>query len=230
MNEIEIKLMKSAKELPKCEIAFENIKEQKETCKNFFFHVQKFAIACLLMLCIIITGIGVYAANAKVEKGMWLVHTSYFYIPIKINAKLYDLDAKLKIDHYDLQKADYYGVVDHGKSKLEATMHPDYRLFSLTYKNEDNIVDIYVGKMDNAYWKTFFHYDEETGSVGIMNDNYKILEYDGKNIYVCSFKDPSYDTAYYIDFEKAVCLEINSNENNIEDIIKMFVDSLDSGK
>ena len=157
---------------------------------------------------------------------MWLTHTSYFYAPIKLRSKFYDLDVKLKINKFSLKEANYYGVVDHGKSKLNATIHPDYKLMSLTYKDEENVVDIFIGKTDNEYWKTFFHYDAKNDSIGILNNSYKKFKYKDKVIYMNRSDEAYYDTAYYLDSDRKICFEITSNQNNMDDIVKIFIDNL----
>ena len=226
MNDVELKLTRSTQELPECNIPFESLtsyhKEHKTTC--FFTH--KIAIVYLIVFCIIFTGFGVYASNVEIEKGMWLTHTSYFYAPIKLRSKFYDLDVKLKINQFSLQEANYYGVVDHGKSKLNATIHPDYKLMSLTYKDGENVVDIFIGKTDNEYWKTFFHYDAKNDSIGILNNNYKKFKYKDKVIYMNRSDEAYYDTAYYLDSDRKICFEITSNQNNMDDIVKIFIDNL----
>ena len=35
-----------------------------------------------------------------------------------------------------------------------------------------------------------------------------------------------YDTAYYLDSDRKICFEITSNQNNMDDIVKIFIDNL----
>lgn len=47
-----------------------------------------------------------------------------------------------------------------------------------------------------------------------------------KVIYMNRSDEAYYDTAYYLDSDRKICFEITSNQNNMDDIVKIFIDNL----
>ncbi|MCD8011737.1 MAG: hypothetical protein LUG99_03830 [Lachnospiraceae bacterium] len=215
------------KNFPGPDASFEDLKKKKEkrirhTMARPSGNRKKVLVAVLVIALVIVSGFSVYAGQAG--NGMWA-----FYSASSTYLARFDLELPEQLASASMsEEIQWLKIVPHGTSWKNALINPLYTVASVTYylDNSEAYCDISVGSTKNAYWESYFSYDDDVwaprGSTG-RNNNYSygtvqteefegmILYFSQKTMWGTAYENGSTSNVIvtWIDSENRICMNLN---------------------
>ncbi|MCD8010831.1 MAG: hypothetical protein LUF34_08645 [Lachnospiraceae bacterium] len=226
-SEFENMAVNIVKMCPGSEASFEDLKRKKELrmrqpVVKTSASRRKVLAAALVIALMIVSGLSVYAVQTG--NGMWAFYRASSAYLSQFDLKLPEQLASASMD----EETQWLKIVPHGISRKDALTNPLYTVVSVTYYLDDSeaYCDISVGSTKNAYWKTYFSYDDEIwvpedSTEGNNNYSYEKVqteEYEDVILYYAqmTMRGTAYENGSssnvivtWVDSENDLCLHLN---------------------